>query len=193
VEQKAQNHTPLRSYSPSLRRPIHRGTKRQNKSRPKQHKTQTKRPRPRPGLRNRTPLPTRRQLSWASRRRRYLVKNSPRGKKTRKKPPQHSHPSRRRRLHTLPKPNLRPSLRHNPPTKHAKPPQNHPRNKKNYQTSIRNHHNGTSKEVHSRKFRKPPKQSRTENFHTENKSATKRIYCPMPKIREKRLKESPRL
>jgi len=66
------------------------------------------------------------------------------------------------------------SFCHNPPSKHAEPRQNPRRNKKSQQTSIHNRRNRTEKEVHPRTFHKTPQQSRTENFHTENKSATKR-------------------
>ncbi len=184
MEHKTQNHAPLRPPSPSLRRSILRRTKRKNRSRPKQHETQPKRTRPRRGLRNRPPLPTRRQISQTRRRHRHLVKNPPRSQKTHKTATQCSCHPRRRRLHTLPKPNLRPSFCLNPPAKHAKPPQNPPRNKKSQQTSIHNRRNRTEKEVHPRTFHKTPQQSRTENFHTENKSATKRTPCHMQKLRE---------
>jgi hypothetical protein len=182
MEQKAQSHVPLRQPSPSLRRSIFRRTKCQNRSRPKQHQTQPKRTCPRRGLRNRTPLPTRRQISQTRRRHRRRIKNTPRSQKTHRTATQHSRHPRRRRLHTLPKPNLRPSFCHNPPSKHAEPRQNPRRNKKSQQTSIHNRRNRTEKEVHPRTLYKTPQQSRTENFHTENKSATKRAPRRMQKV-----------
>ena len=182
MEQKARSHAPLRPPSPSLRCSIFRRTKCQNRSRPKQHETQPKRTRPRCGLRNRAPLPTRRQISQTRRRHRCLVKNPPRSQKTHRTTTQHSRHPRRRRLHTLPKPNLRPSFRHNTPAKHAESRQNPRRNKKSQQTAIHNRRNRTEKEVHPRTFHKTPEQSRTENFHTENKSATKRVPRRMQKL-----------
>lgn len=182
MEQKARSHAPLRPPSPSLRCSILRRTKSQNRSRPKQHETQPKRTCPRRGLRNRTPLPTRRRISQTRRRHRHLVKNPPRSQKTHKTATQHSRRQRRRRLHTLPKPNLRPSFCHNTPAKHAEPRRNPRRNKKSQQTAIHNRRNRTEKEVHQRTFHKTPEQSRTENFHAENKSATKRAPRRMQKL-----------
>jgi len=182
MEQKAQSHAPLRPPIPSLRCSILRRTKRQNRSRPKQHETQPKRTGPRCGLRNRPPLPTRRQISQNRHRHRCLVKNPPRSKKTHRTTTQHSRHPRRRRLHTLPKPNLRPSFCHNPPTKHAEPRRNPQRTKKSQQTTIHNRRNRTEKEVHPRTLHKTPQQSRTKNFHAENKSATKRVPRHMRKL-----------
>jgi hypothetical protein len=182
MEQKAQIHAPLRPPRPSLRCSILRRTKSQNRSRPKQHQTQQKRTRPRRGLRNRPPVPTRRQISQTRRRYRCLVKNPPRSQKTHRTTTQHRRRPCRWRLLTLPKPNIRQSFCHNPPAKHAESSRNPRRNKKSQQNAIHNHRNRTEKEVHRRTFHRTPQQSRTENSHTENKSATKRAPRRMQKV-----------